>query len=194
MISAHGIIAVQLWGWFYSSVRGEFTILTRRYSMRSLEYLSSSAVIYIDPGFRYSSGLVPFKGETGWQIPVFNQMLNIFYFTHLHTEMNPFLHKNSPWCRYFYWRLQTIYCAIVKRGLFLRYCNFEHNLPIHRLSHHTPKEATRKDRKVSIQAKRHAGYFVHVTLTPHSRCALNKYQNLAKTLERFAPTEVILFQ
>lgn len=108
--------------------------------------------------------------------------------------MNPFLHKNSPWCRYFYWRLQTIYCAIVKHGLFLRYCNFEHNLLIHCLSHHTPKEATRKDRKVSIQAKRHAGYFVHVTLTPHSRCALNKYQNLAKTLERFAPTEVILFQ
>lgn len=74
-------------------------------------------------------------------------MLNIFYFTHLHTKMNPFLHKNSPQCHYFYWRLQTIYCAVIKHGLFLRYCKFEYNLPIHCFFYNTPWETTRKEKR-----------------------------------------------
>lgn len=86
---------------------------------------------------------------------MFNQMLNMFYFTHLHTEMNPFLHKNSPQCHYFYWRLQTIYCAIIKRGFFLRYCKFEHNLPMRHLLYNTPWEAT-GEKKGQHPAKRQA--------------------------------------
>lgn len=76
---------------------------------------------------------------------VFQQILNGFYFTHLHTKMNPFLHKNSPQCHYFYWWLQTIYCAIIKHGLFLRDCEFEHSLPINSLFYHTPLEITKKN-------------------------------------------------
>lgn len=76
---------------------------------------------------------------------VFQQILNRFYFTYLHTKMNPFLHKNSPQCHYFYWWLQTIYCAIIKHGLFLRDCEFEHSLPINSLFYHTPLEITKKN-------------------------------------------------
>lgn len=76
---------------------------------------------------------------------VSQQILNGFYFTHLHTKMNPFLHKNSPQCHYFYWWLQTIYCAIIKHGLFLRDCEFEHSLPINSLFYHTPLEITKKN-------------------------------------------------
>lgn len=79
----------------------------------------------------------------------------MFYFTHLHTQMNPFLHKNSPQCHYFYWRLQTIYCAIIKRGFVLRYCKFEHNLPMRRLLYNTPWEATR-EKKGQHPARRQA--------------------------------------
>lgn len=90
---------------------------------------------------------MPFKEKKGRWILVLNQMLNIFYFTHLHTKMNPFLHKNSPQCHYFYWRLQTIYCAVIKHGLFLRYCKFEYNLPIHCFFYNTPWETTRKEKR-----------------------------------------------
>lgn len=77
---------------------------------------------------------------------VIQQILRRFSsFTHLHTKMNPFLHKNSPQCHYFYWWLQTIYCAIIKHGLFLRYCEFEHSLPINSLLYHTPLEITKKN-------------------------------------------------
>lgn len=86
------------------------------------------------------------KKKERW-ILVLNQMLNIFYFTHLHTKMNPFLHKNSPQCHYFYWRLQTIYCAVIKHGLFLRYCKFEYNLPIRCFFYNTPWETTRKEKR-----------------------------------------------
>lgn len=86
---------------------------------------------------------------------MFNQMLNMFYVTHLHTQMDPCLHKNSPQCHYFYWRLQTVYCAVVKRGFFLRYCKFEHDLPMRRLLNHTPWEA-REERKGQHLAKRQA--------------------------------------
>ena len=96
------------------------------------------------------------KGKKGRWILVLNQMLNIFYFTHLHTKMNPFLHKNSPQCHYFYWRLQTIYCAVIKHGLLLRYCKFEYNLPIHCLFYNTPWEATRKEKKGQFPTKRQA--------------------------------------
>lgn len=69
----------------------------------------------------------------------------VFTFTHLHTKMNPFLHKNSPQCHYFYWWLQTIYCAIIKHCFFLRDCEFEHSLPINSLFYHTPLEITKKN-------------------------------------------------
>jgi hypothetical protein len=123
-------------------------------------------------------------------------MLNIFYFTHLHSEMNPFLHKNSPWCHYFYWRLQTIYCAIIKHGLFLRYCNFEHNLPVHCLFYHTPKEATRKDRKGQRPSKTASwGIVLLKWPQPHPKwCAMSKYLNFIILPENLIPTEVILLQ
>lgn len=83
---------------------------------------------------------------------VFQQILNGFYFTHLYTKMNPFLHKNSPQCLYFYWWLQTIYCAIIKHGLFLRDCEFEHSLSINSLFYYTPLEITKKN---NIRSEEH---------------------------------------
>lgn len=88
----------------------------------------------------YIYTVIPFSHK--WCSPT---NINGFYFTHLHTKMNPFLHKNSPQCHYFYWWLQTIYCAIIKHGLFLRDCEFEHSLPINSLFYHTPLEITKKN-------------------------------------------------
>lgn len=81
-------------------------------------------------------------------------MLNVFYFTHLHAKMIPFLHKNSPQCHYFYRWLQPIYSVIIKHGLFLRDGKLEHSLAINSFLCHTPLETIKKKNNNQRSASR----------------------------------------
>lgn len=80
-------------------------------------------------------------------------MLNVFYFTHLHAKMIPFLHKNSPQCHYFYRWLQPIYSVIIKHGLFLRDSKLEHSLAINSFLYHTPLETIKKKKTTTTKGQ-----------------------------------------
>lgn len=84
-------------------------------------------------------------------------MLNIFYFTHLHTKMNPFLHKNSPQCHYFYWGCKPFYCAVIKHGSFSDIVSLNTICPSTVFSiTHLGKQPQKRE-KVSFQPKK-TGY------------------------------------